>query len=110
MTRGKKSKTNFNSNSPYLFASTLQRFCLAVFHLVSLLGTFYLFHPMHIHIFMEERDFYPKIRKKYWNAYFGPLSHPLFTLPKGGGIGLIDELTEEQSPGITSPIPVGRGT
>ena len=46
---------------------------------------------------------------KYWNAYFGPLSLLLFTLPKGGGSGPIDKLAEEQIPGITFPIPAGRG-
>lgn len=45
---------------------------------------------------MEEKDFHLKIRKKYWDAYCVLSSHPLFTLPKGGGIGLIDELTADK--------------
>lgn len=60
------------------------------------------------HIFVEERDFHFKIRK-VWKAQFGPLSHPLFTLLKGGTTDLIDASREDEIPGITSYIPVGRG-
>lgn len=64
-------------------------------------------HPMRRHIFMEEGRFYSKIRKKYWDAYFGPLSRPLFILPKGGVSDLVDKSREDASPGITSHTAVG---
>lgn len=64
-------------------------------------------HPVHRHIFMEEGGFYFKIRKKFGDACFGPLSHPLFILPKGGRGDLVDKSREDTSPGISSHIAMG---
>lgn len=101
---------NFNSNLLYVLRIRW-RVGLAVVSLAPLPGTFSAaMCTQSICTFpWRKGNFHSKVRRKYRKAYFGSLSHPPCPLAKGGGMGLMEEWQEEETPGTIPHMPVGRG-